>query len=172
MGKESDPNQEKIRGALEEARRRFEKEQQFLLREGLNEQTMTTTLAEYIRREVSKIAEEYSVDCEYNRMTNGNQSNSKRVNDQLVKPDIIVHCRGVSGEKGGNILVIEAKKSTSSPENDKQKLRHYCRDLKYRYAALVIFEVGERRSGEEIASKKVRIDWLDPETEEFKTIRG
>jgi hypothetical protein len=57
-----------------------------------------------------------------------------------VYPDIIVHRRGKSGA-GDNLVVIEAKKSTTGQNGDKEKLRAYLRCLGYRHAFYVEFPI-------------------------------
>jgi hypothetical protein len=63
----------------------------------LHERTVTGRLADHLRPHFP----EWHVDCEYNR--EGHEI--KRVNGNVVVPDIIVHRRGTQD----NLLVIEAK---------------------------------------------------------------
>ena len=58
----------------------------------------------------------------------------------IVLPDIIVHIR----DQPVNLLVIEAKKSSSriSSDADRAKLDALKRELEYRYAAFVMFPTG------------------------------
>jgi hypothetical protein len=58
-----------------------------------------------------------------------------------VRPDIIVHHRG---EEYGNLLVIEAKKTSSqeSDDFDLHKLQKFIEQLQYQYAVFLKFIVG------------------------------
>lgn len=69
---------------------------------GVHEQTLTFRLGIYLQQEFPA----FSVDCEYNRR--GADSKKRDSAGGLIKPDIVVHQRGVAGP---NLLVIEAKKS-------------------------------------------------------------
>jgi hypothetical protein len=69
---------------------------------GVHEQTLTFRLAIYLQQEFPA----YSVDCEYNRR--GADSKKRSSAGGLIKPDVVVHQRGVAGP---NLLAIEAKKS-------------------------------------------------------------
>ncbi len=60
-----------------------------------------------------------SVDIEYNRNTPGRDPlgilhkylmGVGAGNTKPRYPDLIVHCRGVAGKNGGNLLVLEAKR--------------------------------------------------------------
>jgi hypothetical protein len=58
---------------------------------------------------------------------------------QTIYPDIIVHHRGKGNE---NLLVIEAKKSSSrlGTDRDKEKLEAFGQQLGYEYCVLVTFD--------------------------------
>ena len=83
----------------------------FLLKENVNERSITHKLAEYLQDEFK----DWNVDCEYNRMVNGVSNEPKRMifpvediksNDTEAKtvfPDIIIHKRN----RRKNLLVIE-----------------------------------------------------------------
>lgn len=113
----------------------------FLLTIEINERTLTHQLAIYLQ----KYFLEYHVDCEYNR--NGldkkkldsfkKDIKSDDIEASTVYPDIIIHKRGTRD----NLVVIEAKKSTSDMTNDERKLRAYKKDLGYVYAFLVKFPI-------------------------------
>jgi hypothetical protein len=86
----------------------------FLLKNDVNERSISHKLAEYIQQQFS----EYHVDCEYNRVGNLTvdeeyfnkklrlYKNIKCLNGETVYPDIIIHKRG----QKNNLLVIEIKK--------------------------------------------------------------
>jgi hypothetical protein len=89
----------------------------------VNEVTLTTTLAHYVREEFRH----WNVDAEYNRR----RDDVKTLKGKIVKPDIIVHRR----QRRDNLLVIEAKKATNrrGVEEDKRRLEDFHADPEYRY---------------------------------------
>ncbi|MDH8676945.1 hypothetical protein QE109_02235 [Fusibacter bizertensis] len=92
----------------------------YLLKNDVNERSITHKLAMYLDQTFGK---EYDVDCEYNR--NIDDSRNRKMIDiiisevesttQSVYPDIIVHKRG---RNDANLLVIEVKKSTNRDNGD------------------------------------------------------
>jgi hypothetical protein len=119
-------------------------EDSHLFHKDVDERSMTSQLAEYLRAEFP----DYKVDCEYSK--NGVEDkelfiSTKKISKPRwtkVRPDIIIHNRGNNPEY--NYIVIEAKKdsnSTSSMDSDRTKLRAYKKDLKYQYAFFVTFPV-------------------------------
>lgn len=138
--------------ALDMALEEFMRLDLTLLRDNVNERSITHKLAEYLEKRFRG----YDVDCEYNR----NQGEVKKIqhfpetvgtddtNATTVFPDIIVHQRG-KPEGIGNLLVIEVKKSASSEkekQRDRIKLKAYKRDprLKYEYAVFLEFRTGDQ----------------------------
>lgn len=131
----------------------------YLLKEDVNERSITHKLAMYLDHTFGKA---YDVDCEYNRNID-HPSNQKRImlseyrleSDRLtiiedvvertVYPDIIVHKRGKNTH---NLLVVEVKKSSSyvSEEYDHEKLKLYTSlnspsSLRYKYGVFIKFHV-------------------------------
>jgi len=121
----------------------------FLLKEKANERSVTHKLAEYLQQEFK----DWNVDCEYNRMVNGESNDPKRIklpveniksNDTEAKtvfPDIIIHKR----EKRDNLLVIEVKKhdNRANLEFDVLKLKKFTsEELSYDYGLQLIFHTG------------------------------
>lgn len=132
-----------ILSKLKRALKNFYKKESFLVEYKVAERALTHKLAEYLQ----KLFPDYNVDCEYNKVGNGD---SKRVsalmdansdcphncnecpaNKCVIFPDIIVHKRGTDE----NILVIEAKTSWSrqSSENDYKKLIALRKANEYHY---------------------------------------
>ena len=128
---------------LKRALKNFYKKESLLVEYKVAERALTHKLAEYLQ----KLFHDYNVDCEYNKVGNGD---SKRVsalmdansdcphncnecpaNKCVIFPDIIVHKRGTDE----NILVIEAKTSWSrqSSENDHKKLIALRKANEYHY---------------------------------------
>jgi hypothetical protein len=124
-----------------------------LLRNDVNERTITHKLAEYLEAEFP----EWHVDCEYNR----NHDRTKRLKSLQrrtisidntdgisVFPDIILHRRTTDK----NLLVIEVKKSTSSesPDFDIEKLSAFKEELGYRHALFLLLKTGNKQTGAEL----------------------
>ena len=120
----------------------------YLLEQDSHEQNITSTFARYLHDQIPA----WTVDCEYNRF--GRRIKRLRLSrdreeiygvekDVRVRPDIIVHHRG---KEYDNLLVIEAKKSSSQEPDDfdLHKLEKFIEQLKYRYAFFLKFIVGDK----------------------------
>jgi len=70
---------------------------------GIHEQTLTFRLGFYLQDEFPDL----HVDCEYNRR--GNDLKKRRLGGPLMKPDVVVHRRGLRDD---NLLVVGAKKAS------------------------------------------------------------
>jgi len=132
----------------------------YLLKNDVNERSITHKLATYMERTFGK---NYDIDCEYNRnigdlkkitmlkskwhelinpvAINEDEIFSEILVEKTVFPDIIVHKRG---ESGSNLLIIEVKKSTSSVSEDFdiEKLKCYTEpnnNLNYKYGVFIRF---------------------------------
>jgi hypothetical protein len=130
-----------VTAKLHSAYRKLVRNDFHLLEADANERSLTHKLAEYLQDEFP----EWHVDCEYNRNGDipkrliGNIRNvlSDDTNGSSVFPDIIVHQRGTDN----NLLVIEAKKSTTDNSNDEEKLRAYMSEIHYLFAFAIVFPV-------------------------------
>jgi hypothetical protein len=138
-----------IRRKVQCAIDKFLQRDSVLLEIDVNERTMTHKLAEYVQQEFQG----WDVDCEYNRKIKDLKTLPQPPNNfsgldfwqdtdaKTVYPDIIVHKR----KSDENLLVIEAKKSSSGDKGDwnKAKLRAFKEEpYKYRMAFFVSFRVG------------------------------
>jgi hypothetical protein len=72
---------------------------------GISEQTVTFRLGYYLQLLFFK----HHVDCEYNRLGTGLKKD-EQVNQEWMKPDVIVHLRKLKKE---NLCVVEAKKAAN-----------------------------------------------------------
>ncbi len=115
-----------------------------LLKNDVNERSITHKIAEYLQQEFS----EYHVDCEYNRDGHFTKKlevkkiDTDDIEAQTIYPDIIIHNRGTEN----NFIVIEAKKACvdeTKKEEDKNKLKEYKKQLNYKYAIFITFYVGK-----------------------------
>jgi hypothetical protein len=165
-------SKEQVIQAVETSLKRLVTDDEYLLRSDVNERSLSHQFAIYLQEEVTRWSESWNVDCEYNRDIEGGEDYSKTLDlsaDELdhfhpsfedehastVFPDVIVHQRGKPGSSGGNLIVIEMKK-TSSRDNgtfDKTiKLPRYCSQLGYRYAAFVMLETR--------GQPNYKLDWI------------
>jgi hypothetical protein len=130
--------EERVRAALDT----LLEQDGFLLFADVNERSITHRLAMYLQ----SLFPEWNVDCEYNRDGHDPKeldlpvsgANEYDTDATTVYPDIIVHKR----DSQNNLLVIEAKKSTSSRRDiqfDLVKLEQYRRQLRYEHALFVEF---------------------------------
>jgi len=132
-----------IRKLIERAYQILIEKDGYLLKVNANERSITHRLAIYL--EVA--FPEYDIDCEYNRdgldpkklIDFKKEIDSDDTNGTTVFPDIIIHRRG----KRDNFIVIEAKKTSSRDNTDKEKLVTYKEDLSYKHAYFVRFPIGE-----------------------------
>jgi hypothetical protein len=134
---------------LREALKRLLSDDSYLLKNDVNERSISHRFAMYLQR----LFDGWHVDCEYNKDHDDTKKISfpKEVatNDtdaKTVYPDIIIHKRGTSE----NFVVIEVKKSTNRDGNnyDKQKLKAFKDDLGYCYAVALTLKTGSTGSGE------------------------
>ena len=127
---------------IKNAYRKLLKNDSCLLAVDANERSITHRFAIYLEEEFP----DYNVDCEYNR--NGLEPKrldsfkkeicSDDTNGVTVYPDIIIHHR----KTNDNFIVIEAKKTTNNNGNDEAKLNAYKKDLNYRHAFFIKFQIG------------------------------
>lgn len=137
-------NPAKVRLCLDEALKELVKQDAYLLKNNVNERSISHCLAVYMKAQFRG----WDVDCEYNR----NHYDPKRLDlkrrkasdDDLdavtVFPDIIVHHRGTDD----NLLVVEVKKSTSGETEhyDIEKLKAFKTQIHYTHAAFVRLRTG------------------------------
>ncbi|HEU0131185.1 MAG TPA: hypothetical protein VFQ85_09375 [Mycobacteriales bacterium] len=109
---------------------------------GVGERTLVGHLARHLQPEVDAWGEEWDVDTEYNRMSGDHDEVTyKYLLDVLgdsrrpAYPDLIVHQRGVDGWDGGNLLVVEAKRSPTHRDRleDHAKVVAWMRELQYQH---------------------------------------
>jgi len=154
----SDSGTARIQAAVKRAVRKLLTKDGFLIRNDVNERSITHWLASHLQREFPG----WQVDCEYNRnhedpktlcLPRRNDLSSDDTNAHTVFPDIIVHRR----DRDDNLLVIEVKKSPTTPEAeefDKQKLRAFKKELGYRCAAFISLAT-------DADAEPYRIQWID-----------
>jgi len=139
--------------------RKLLEEDSDLMRNDVNERSITHKLAEYLQARLAIYVpeeESFKVDCEYNRKGDLpkrligliTQIQSDDTKGETVYPDIIIHKRGEG--QGNNLLVIEAKKFSNcnqqSKKRDIEKLLEYKEQLGYKYAYFIEFSNSGRVS--------------------------
>jgi len=111
----------------------------YLLEKDINERSISHRLALYLQQ----LFDSWDVDCEYNR----NLDATKHLDEDIVRPDIIVYHRGTNN----NLMVIEMKKMTSTNKadaSDSRKLRKYKEQQGYQYAVFLKIGTGYDHCGE------------------------
>ena len=115
-----------VRRKVEGALKRLLKEDAVLIRDDVNERSITHHLAIYLKQEFA----DWDVDVEYNRnlgnikrlCMNPPQPTAEDTNAVTVYPDVIVHRRDTTE----NLLVVEVKKAgRGDVEFDYEKLRAF-----------------------------------------------
>jgi hypothetical protein len=97
-----------------------------------DERAATHRIACYLQKYFS----DWNVDCEYNRRG----KNPKEQNGRLVRPDIIIHHRGVPE----NLLCIEEKKEGELLDDDRIKLKKFTDPLgddRYQFGLLLVLSL-------------------------------
>ena len=136
-----------VESHVEKALRSFFQKDKFLLKNNLNERTISHKLAEYLQKEFSN----WDVDCEYNRnidrvkKIHPEQIKSDDTNAVTVYPDIIIHHRNTED----NLLIIEIKKdaSESDKEKDIKKINTFIKEFNYVFGLFIDFETGTEKAG-------------------------
>lgn len=105
----------------------FNRKERYLLENDLSERCICARFAGYLERQLHKNGlREYVADVEYNRGMDGIDRNPKRMYDDPIVVDLIVHKRGHDSEFGyRNMICVEMKKSTNRQgcRSDEERLR-------------------------------------------------
>ena len=108
----------------------------YLLEHDVHEQAITSKIACYLERQFeSGNHKDWHIDVEYNRNREIPKSLRELGN---VKPDIIIHRRGLnnnSGTEDNNLLIIETKKNPTpiEREEDIRKVNAFVTESPYHY---------------------------------------
>jgi hypothetical protein len=105
----------------------------FLLKNDVNERSISHKLAEYLQQQFPG----WNVDCEYNRKKidikklEGISECSEEKSTDIVIPDIIIHQRNKNTK---NLLVLEIKTNNDNPNCDIKKLEFFTSEKgEYKY---------------------------------------
>jgi len=139
-------NESEIINGIKSALEKLKENDKFLLETHQYERTITHKLAEYME----PFFKEFDVDVEWNKGLDGKDQKMRlHGKDVWVVPDIIVHNR----KTGDKFVAIEVKLSRASTpviEQDKVKLKEYKKQIKYKYAFLVIIGVSKQTGESEV----------------------
>ena len=144
-------NSEELKSVIEKAIEEFNLKNKYLIENDLSERCICSAFARCIENQIPDV-DEYNgvvVDVEYNRGANGYERAIKRMNDEIIIPDLIVHKRGCDNDYGFfNLICIEMKKSTDHRgyESDKARLKKlvsYDSGFIYRCGFMIIAEMKE-----------------------------
>ncbi|MCK9554967.1 hypothetical protein M0R36_04015 [bacterium] len=121
----------------------------------LHEVCINHRLALYLEKEITKVYKNvYKVDIEYNRYYR-NQKYLRKANgeEEIVRPDILIHSRATEVQGAQHYLVIEAKKDEDS-EEDKDIVIRFLEDdrYKYQFGATIIYK--------ELKNRVIRLYYL------------
>ena len=165
-------NDNKIKKLLIKSIQDFFKDDIYLLKNNLSERAITHRLAVCLENNSSR----FHIDCEYNghaetghrkivKMLRADAEKLSKIREKdsdneiinrYVFPDIIVHKRGPSNP-GANVLIVEAKKSTSNvnAKYDLEKLKRYTssayeNEVVYSLGVFVLFNIHHETPGYEL----------------------
>lgn len=117
--------QEEIYQLLQRVINRFNKKEQFLIKNDLCERCICTRFAIYLERSVSRSAfHNYTTDVEWDRGMGGNDYGKKKIYGHDAYLDLIVHKRGSDAINGyDNLFAVEFKWQGKNFDQDKERLR-------------------------------------------------
>lgn len=119
----------------------------YLLEQDVHEQTISSTLAYYLKQKIiPRNLGGWDVDPEFNRNIDEPKCILAKGN---VKPDIIIHRRGLNNEKrneDNNLLVIEIKKDSTQIEesDDCNKIKALIEEYPFNYCYGVFININRR----------------------------
>lgn len=99
---------------LVDAINNFNREEGYLIKNDLSERCICARFAMHLTTALKDTEySDYIVDVEYNRGADGIERNTKRLYDDPITVDLIVHKRGYDTTYGfNNLICVEMKKST------------------------------------------------------------
>jgi hypothetical protein len=119
----------KLDNLVNNAITKFNENEIYLLKNDVNERGICSKFAVYLEYEIRNDNElsEYNVDTEFNRGYNGDDSAVKRLNEEPISIDLIVHKRGYdyAGIGYDNLICMEMKKvkNREGYRDDEERLR-------------------------------------------------
>lgn len=119
-----------LKTIIESAISEFNKNETYLIKNDLSERCICARFATYITESLKNTPySDYDVDVEYNRGANGKEYGVKKIDNNPITVDLIVHKREYDEDNGFiNLICIEMKKSTDRRGccDDETRLRKMC----------------------------------------------
>lgn len=110
------------------------------------------------------IERSWDLDLEYNRQDEGDATRSKRTEEDLRMPDLIIHHRG-KREQWANLLCLELKTQRlgDTCDAEKEKLRRLVKEHNYRHGCLLNLDI--RQPSKEHPGIRPAWCWIDGRSE-------
>ena len=107
----------------------FNEKEKYIIKNDLSERCICARFAMYLQKAIqnSQQYNQYIVDVEYNRGADGKERSTKRMYDNPITVDLVVHKRGYDNCFGfDNLICVEMKKSTDRRgcEDDEKRLKN------------------------------------------------
>lgn len=141
-----------LKDIIEQAIKAFNEKEEYLIENDLSERCICSRFATYITIALQNTEfYDYVVDVEYNRGVNGKENGIKKIDNNPITVDLIVHKRGYDNYYGFvNLICIEMKKSTDRRgcADDEERLRKMCSyEYKFSYSAgfMILINKKEKR---------------------------
>lgn len=141
-----------LKNIIEQAIEAFNEKEEYLIKNDLSERCICARFATYVT-EALKTSEfyDYVVDVEYNRGAMGKEDGIKKMDNNPITVDLIVHKRGYDVWDGFiNLICIEMKKSTDRRgcTSDEERLRKMCsNEYAFRYSSgfMIVINMNDNR---------------------------
>ena len=156
--------EKQLEGLIKRSIRKLYNDDLFLIKNDVNERSISLKLASYIQYKINRLEKYWNVDCEYNRIGKDEIITKRFSNKDFITkakellgnseetltstkaisifPDINIHHRGLTGSEN-NLLVIEIKKEERLDLKNKfikydfLKLDQYCNELNYQFGVFL-----------------------------------
>lgn len=153
-----------LKNIVEKAINSFNVKEKYLIENDLGERCICARFAMYLTKALSGTRyDDYIVDVEYNRGANGKESGIKKMDNNPITVDLIVHKRGYDPVCGfTNLICIEMKKTTNrwGCTDDEARLRKMCSlEYNFRYSAgfMILINMQENRLEIKTSFEKERL---------------
>ncbi len=144
-----------LKNIIEQAIESFNEKEEYLIKNDLSERCICSRFATYITTAL-QVTEfhDYVADVEYNRGAMGKENGIKKMDNNPITVDLIVHKRGYDIWSGFiNLICIEMKKSTDRRgcADDEERLRKMCSyEYKFSYSAGFMILINKKENRLEI----------------------
>lgn len=145
-----------IKNIIEEAIRKFNENEKYLLENDLSERCICAKFMSYLEHEIKGSPfYDYKVDVEYNRGNNGNTSALKQLEGKNIVVDLIIHKREIQRDGGfDNLVCIEMKKARyknkiNADISRLEKMTCYTYGFNYQAGFMIIIDKTQMKIAEE-----------------------